>query len=46
MKILPFYLERVPGCYLFIGNGTVATEAGAPIGLHHIHYDFNDDITL
>lgn len=40
-----FYLERVPGCYLFIGNGTVATEAGAPIGLHHSHYDFNDDIT-
>lgn len=33
-----FYLERLPGCYLWIGNGT----GSAP--LHASRYDFNDDI--
>lgn len=37
-----FFLEQVPGCYGFIGNG----ESGMPgcTGLHNPHYDFNDTI--
>lgn len=37
-----FFLEKVPGCYLFLGNATPANRA---IGLHNSHYDFNDEIT-
>ncbi|ALM51299.1 M20 metallopeptidase family protein [Halomonas huangheensis] len=33
-----FYLQQVPGCFFFVGNG----EHGAY--LHNEHYDFNDDI--
>ncbi|MCL6693309.1 amidohydrolase [Pseudomonas sp. R3.Fl] len=33
-----FYLEKVPGCYFFVGNG----EDGAY--LHHPHYDYRDEI--
>lgn len=33
-----FYLQRVPGCFFFVGNG----HDGAY--LHHPQYDFNDDI--
>jgi hippurate hydrolase len=36
-----FMLERVPGCYLFIGNGT-GQEPGACM-VHNPAYDFNDD---
>jgi hippurate hydrolase len=39
-----FMLERVPGSYLLIGNGTV--EGGHAHGacmVHHPGYDFNDD---
>lgn len=32
-----FYLEEVPGAYIFIGNGKNSA------GLHHSAYDFNDD---
>jgi hippurate hydrolase len=35
-----FMLERVPGCYLFIGNGT-GQEPGACM-VHNPAYDFND----
>jgi hippurate hydrolase len=35
-----FMLERVPGCYLFIGNGL--TSAGG-CSVHNPKYDFNDD---
>jgi hippurate hydrolase len=35
-----FMLERVPGCYLFIGNGT-GDEPGACM-VHNPAYDFND----
>jgi hippurate hydrolase len=37
-----FMLEKVPGCYLFIGNG----EAGTPgaCSVHNPGYDFNDDL--
>jgi metal-dependent amidase/aminoacylase/carboxypeptidase family protein len=31
------FLEHVPGCFAFVGNG----EASAP--LHNSSYDFNDD---
>jgi len=34
-------LERVPGCYLFIGNG-VGDQHGACM-VHNPAYDFNDD---
>jgi hippurate hydrolase len=33
-----FYLEQVPGCFFFVGNG----EEGAY--LHNDKYNFNDDI--
>jgi hippurate hydrolase len=36
-----FMLERVPGCYLFIGNGADG-EPGACM-VHNPAYDFNDD---
>jgi hippurate hydrolase len=36
-----FMLEKVPGCYGFIGNG----PGGRPgVNLHNAAYDFNDDI--
>jgi hippurate hydrolase len=34
-----FMLERIPGCYLFIGNG-VDSEGGCSV--HNPRYDFND----
>ena len=37
-----FMLERVPGCYLFIGNGAAGTPGGACM-VHNPGYDFNDD---
>jgi hippurate hydrolase len=36
-----FMLERVPGCYLFVGNGA-GDEPGACM-VHNPAYDFNDD---
>ncbi len=35
-----FFLERKPGCYVWIGNGP--GEGGCT--LHNPHYDFNDEI--
>ena len=37
-----FMLDRVPGCYLFIGNGAAGTPGGACM-VHNPGYDFNDD---
>lgn len=37
-----FFLEKVPGCYGFIGNGKYSDNSH--IGLHNNKYDFNDDI--
>ena len=37
-----FMLEKVPGCYLLIGNGD--GDAGHPV--HHPSYDFNDDASV
>ena len=36
-----FMLERVPGCYLFIGNG--AGDSRGACTVHNPGYDFNDD---
>lgn len=36
-----FMLERKPGCYLFIGNGSAGVQGGCPV--HNPNYDFNDD---
>ncbi|ODC02713.1 amidohydrolase [Terasakiispira papahanaumokuakeensis] len=33
-----FYLNEVPGCFFFVGNGTEGAY------LHNEHYDFNDEI--
>ena len=33
-----YFLEKKPGCYLFVGNGDTA-------GLHHPSYDFDDATT-
>jgi hippurate hydrolase len=38
-----FMLERVPGCYLFVGNGAGAGALGACM-VHNPGYDFNDAI--
>jgi hippurate hydrolase len=42
-----FYLEKVPGCYIFLGNGEgdhrLETYHGmGPCTLHNPNYDFND----
>ncbi|RJX33754.1 MAG: amidohydrolase [Oxalobacter sp.] len=41
-----FYLEQVPGCYVFIANGRDEhrDDLGSlgPCSLHHPRYDFND----
>ena len=42
-----FFLEKVPGCYLFIGNGGGEHHEARYVGmgpceLHNPHYDFND----
>lgn len=37
-----FFLEKAPGCYLFIGN---SSPENPQVGLHNSQYDFNDDIT-
>ncbi|USD42709.1 amidohydrolase [Vibrio sp. SCSIO 43135] len=36
------FLQHVPGCYGFIGNGV--SKDGKQIGLHHKNYDFNNTI--
>ncbi len=39
-----FMLERVPGCYLFIGNGDGADgNVASACMVHNPGYDFNDD---
>ena len=35
-----FMLDRVPGCYLLLGNGASGTPGGCMV--HHPDYDFND----
>ena len=37
-----FFLEKVPGCYGFIGNSSETSKQ--TIGLHNKTYDFNDNI--
>ena len=39
-----FMLERVPGCYLFIGNGDGSDgNVASACMVHNPGYDFNDD---
>ena len=37
-----FMLQRVPGCYFFVGNGALGTPGGCMV--HNPGYDFNDDL--
>jgi hippurate hydrolase len=37
-----YYLQKKPGCYVWIGNGAGEGEGGCM--LHNPHYDFNDEI--
>ena len=37
-----FMLQRVPGCYFFVGNGAAGTPGGCMV--HNPGYDFNDHI--
>jgi hippurate hydrolase len=37
-----FMLQRVPGCYFFVGNGAAGTPGGCMV--HNPGYDFNDDL--
>ena len=43
-----FMLQKIPGCYCFIGNGAGAHRSPGhgtgPCMLHNASYDFNDDI--
>lgn len=36
-----FMLQKVPGCYVFVGNGLTGAQGAS---LHNAHYDFNDEI--
>jgi hippurate hydrolase len=38
-----FMLERVPGSYLLIGNGTDSRPGAGGCMVHNPGYDFNDD---
>lgn len=35
-----FFLQQVPGCYVWLGNG----ETGGSCALHNPGYDFNDEV--
>nr|WP_237727381.1 M20/M25/M40 family metallo-hydrolase [Cronobacter dublinensis] len=37
------FLEKIPGCFVFIGNGVEGQGKGF-LPLHNSGYDFNDDI--
>jgi amidohydrolase len=37
-----FFLEKLPGCYIWLGNSTASSSEM----LHSPHYDFNDDILI
>ena len=43
-----FFLQKKPGCYVFIGNGNgdhrSAQHGLGPCNLHNASYDFNDDL--
>ncbi|WP_019671837.1 M20 aminoacylase family protein [Psychrobacter lutiphocae] len=37
-----FFLQEVPGCYLFIGNGDETTGGPGACSIHNPNYDFDD----
>jgi hippurate hydrolase len=43
-----FFLQKKPGCYVFIGNGEGSHRSGGhglgPCNLHNASYDFNDEL--
>lgn len=39
------FLQKIPGCFVFLGNGTEEEGKGF-LPLHNSKYDFNDDILL
>jgi amidohydrolase len=39
-----YMLEKRPGCYIWLGNGTGGGPGGCAV--HNPHYDFNDDISV
>lgn len=39
-----YFLERRPGCYVWLGNGGALGDKSGPCVLHNAHYDFNDDV--
>ncbi len=39
-----YMLEKKPGCYIWLGNGTEGGPGGCSV--HNPHYDFNDDIAV
>lgn len=39
------FLQKIPGCFVFIGNGT-EEDGNGYIPLHNSLYDFNDDILM
>ena len=43
-----FMLEKIPGCYVFLGNGDGTHRLGGhglgPCNLHNPSYDFNDEL--
>ncbi|WP_342246301.1 M20/M25/M40 family metallo-hydrolase [Pseudomonas sp. OTU5201] len=36
------FIQKVPGCFVFIGNGASGQDGAVP--LHNANYDFNDAI--
>ena len=38
-----FFLEKVPGCYIWIGNGDMDGTCHS-CSLHNPNYDFNDEL--
>jgi hippurate hydrolase len=43
-----YFLQEMPGCYIFIGNGEGSHRAAGhglgPCNLHNASYDFNDEL--
>jgi hippurate hydrolase len=39
-----YMLREIPGCYVWLGNGSAADAGVGACSLHNPHYDFNDQI--
>ena len=38
------FLEKIPGCFVFLGSGMASP--GGDIPLHNARFDYNDDVLL